>query len=139
MPIPLQGTQVITASEKAATGERGAVVMRPLALAVGVVVTLYREDSEHARTARNALLAFSVRVLSAAILYLSQIVLARWMGGYDYGVYVFVWTWVLVLGGMSNLGLGMAMIRKLPEYRVTGQLALMRGILRYGRDRKSVV
>lgn len=107
--------------------------MRALEWAVDVIVNLYRDDSEHARTVRNALMAFSVRVLSAAILYVSQIVLARWMGGYDYGVYVFVWTWVLVLGGMSNLGLGTAMIRMLPEYRVTGQFALMRGILRYGR------
>ncbi len=124
---------MITASKKAAAGARSAFAVRPLASAVDVILRLYRDDSEHASTARNALMAFSVRVLSAAILYLSQIVLARWMGGYDYGVYVFVWTWVLVLGGMSNLGLGTAMIRMLPEYRVTGQLALMRGILRYGR------
>ena len=94
---------------------------------------LLRGESEQARTLRNALMAFSVRVASAAILYFSQIVLARWMGSHDYGIYVFVWTWVLVLGGMSNLGLGTAMIRLLPEYRVTGQLSLMRGVLFYGR------
>jgi O-antigen/teichoic acid export membrane protein len=35
------------------------------------------------RTQRDALAAFGVRLVSAALLYLSQIVLARWMGSYE--------------------------------------------------------
>ena len=79
--------------------------------------------SERARMQRDALIAFSVRVASAAIIYLSQIVLARWMGSFEYGVYVSVWTWVLVLGGMSHLGLNMGVIRLLPGYKETGNVA----------------
>lgn len=90
-------------------------------------------ETDRAQLQREALLAFTVRVLSAGILYLSQIVLARWMGDYEYGVYVFVWTWVLVLGGLSNLGLASAMIRLVPEYRERGEFDLLRGLLRDGR------
>jgi hypothetical protein len=45
--------------------------------------------SERSRTGRQALTAFLVRTTSAGLLYLSQVALARWMGAYDYGIYVF--------------------------------------------------
>lgn len=97
------------------------------------VRSIVRGDTDSARAQRDAVAAFAVRVVSAGLLYISQIVLARWMGGHEYGIYVFVWTWVLVLGGFSHLGLNLAMIRLLPEYRETGQHDLLRGLVRGGR------
>jgi len=41
-------------------------------------------------TKRLAGTIFIIRVVSAALAYFSQILLARWMGGSDYGVYVYV-------------------------------------------------
>jgi O-antigen/teichoic acid export membrane protein len=91
---------------------------------------LFASDGERARTQRDALLAFTVRVLSAALLYLTQIVLARWMGGSEYGIYVSVWTWVLILGAMSHLGLNLASIRLAPVYRESGDYDHLRGLIR---------
>ncbi len=85
---------------------------------------------ERERTQRNAIIAFAVRCLSAGLLYLSQIVLARWMGTFEYGIYVFVWTWVLILGGMSHLGFNLAAIRLAPVYRETGDMDRLRGLVR---------
>ena len=80
-----------------------------------------------------ALAAFAIRVLSAAIAYLTQVVLARWMGSSEYGIFVWVWVWVLILGGLSGLGLQISLIRFVPQYLALGQLDLLSGVLRTGR------
>jgi O-antigen/teichoic acid export membrane protein len=74
---------------------------------------------------------FMLRVASAVLAYGSQILLARWMGSYEFGIYVYVWTWVLLIGQSLDLGLGTAAQRFIPEYRERGALDLLRGFL-YG-------
>jgi O-antigen/teichoic acid export membrane protein len=116
--------------------ERGAASSSPSATQALVAalynqaINLFVSDGDRERTQRDALLAFAVRVLSAGLLYVTQIVLARWMGGTEYGIYVFVWTWVLVLGAMSHLGLNLASLRLAPAYRETGDFDHLRGLIR---------
>jgi O-antigen/teichoic acid export membrane protein len=86
-------------------------------------------SSEASLTRRLAGTIFVIRVLSAALAYLSQILLARWMGGSDYGVYVYVWTWVLLLGSMMDFGISASAQKIIPEYRTSGEHALLRGFL----------
>src|SRR3981189_1257713 len=84
-------------------------------------------SSEAGVTKRLAGTIFVIRVISAALAYLSQILLARWMGGSDYGVYVYVWTWVLLLGSMTDFGLSPSAQKIIPEYRTRGEHALRLG------------
>jgi O-antigen/teichoic acid export membrane protein len=87
-------------------------------------------DSDHRSLAqRMAGTAFLIRVASAAILYLSQILLARWMGSFDFGIYVYVWTWVMLIGSVVDLGLSSATQRFIPEYAERKEPALLRGFL----------
>src|SRR5258707_3150388 len=86
-------------------------------------------SSEASVTRRLAGTIFVIRVVSAALAYLSQILLARWMGGSDYGVYVYVWTWLLLLGSMMDFGISASAQKIIPEYRARGEHALLRGFL----------
>src|SRR2546430_4210091 len=86
-------------------------------------------SSEASVTKRLAGTIFLIRVVSAALAYLSQILLTRWMGGSDYGVYVYVWTWVLLLGSMMDFGISASAQKIIPEYRTCGEHELMRGFL----------
>jgi O-antigen/teichoic acid export membrane protein len=86
-------------------------------------------SSEASLTRRLAGTIFVIRVLSAALAYLAQILLARWMGGSDYGIYVYVWTWVLLLGSMMDFGISASAQKIIPEYRTSGEHALLRGFL----------
>src|SRR6201996_3191371 len=87
------------------------------------------QSSEASLTRRLAGTIFVIRVLSAGLAYLSQILLARWMGGSDYGIYVYVWTWVLLLGSMMDFGISSSAQKIIPEYRARGEHALLRGFL----------
>lgn len=85
------------------------------------------------RTHRSALFAFLIRVVSAGIAYFSQVLLARWMGSFEYGIFVFVWVWVLILGGLAPLGFSTSSMRFVPEYRETGRFHLLRGLIQRAR------
>ncbi len=87
------------------------------------------DHSDRSRAQRAAGTAFLIRVASAALVYLVQVLLARWMGSFEFGVYVYVWTWVLLLGGLVDLGLATSAQRFIPEYAGTKRLDLLRGFL----------
>jgi O-antigen/teichoic acid export membrane protein len=86
-------------------------------------------DAEHMLVQRLAGTVFMIRVVSAVLAFGSQVLLARWMGTFEFGVYVYVWTWVLLLGQAIDLGLGTAAQRFIPEYRERGFVALLRGFV----------
>jgi O-antigen/teichoic acid export membrane protein len=87
-------------------------------------------DRSHSSLAqRMAGAAFLVRVVSAALIYLTQVLLARWMGSYEFGIYVYVWTWVLLIGGLFDFGLAQSAQRFIPEYTERKRRDLLRGFL----------
>jgi O-antigen/teichoic acid export membrane protein len=91
------------------------------------------DGSDTSLARRMAGTAFLIRVASAALAYASQVLFARWMGSSEFGIYVYVWTWVLLIGGIVDVGLASSAQRFIPEYTERRQFDLLRGFLRGAR------
>jgi len=86
-------------------------------------------SAEHLLVQRLAGTMFLIRVAAAVLAYGSQVLFARWMGSFEFGIYVYVWTWVLLIGQALDLGLATAAQRFIPEYRKHESFDLLRGYI----------
>ncbi len=90
---------------------------------------LFSDQSHHSIARRVAGSAFVMRVASAALAYVSQILFARWMGRFEFGLYIYVWTWLLLLGSFVPLGISSSAQRFIPEYSGRDDFNHLRGFL----------
>jgi len=77
----------------------------------------------------NAVLVYGLRVGGAALTLGLQIFLARFLQAYEYGLFAFTWSCVIILGEFLSFGFYNLIQRLIPEYRVSNQAALLRGAL----------
>src|SRR4026209_2272899 len=93
---------------------------------------MIRKFLHHRRQTVGAAVALAIRVVSAVIGFLSQILLARWLGASSFGVLTALLVWVNVLGTVSTLGFATSVLRFLPHYIAQHALPLARGFHRTG-------
>ncbi|MFM6530575.1 MAG: oligosaccharide flippase family protein, partial [Dolichospermum sp.] len=67
---------------------------------------------------KDATIALVVQLSSLFITYLLQVLLARWMGKIEYGIYEYVMAWTLFLTIPAGLGLPRTTVRLIAEYKV---------------------
>ena len=103
-------------------------VLKPFVPLAARLVRLMDGDAQ-----RMAICTFLIRVMGAALAYLSQILLARWMGAYEYGIYSVAWTWIIILGIFACIGFSSSPNRFIPQYRKTNSINQLRGFLRTSR------
>ncbi|CAH2400443.1 lipopolysaccharide biosynthesis protein [Mesorhizobium escarrei] len=106
--------------------QRLALRAKPLLTRVDAV--LFTAD-ERGEASRMSLIAFSIRIVSAVIAFVSQVLMARWMGSFEYGIFVLVWVTMVIVGNLACLGFHTSVIRFIPEYRERNMLAELRGIV----------
>lgn len=87
-------------------------------------------EDDHARAQRMALMVFTIRVVSAVIAFASQVMLARWLGTFEYGIFVGVWVTLIVASTLASAGFPAAVTRLVAEYRQKNQPPLVRGSIR---------
>ncbi len=105
------------------------IINRPETRISERIKALLGGKGETAKSGRNAIFIFLIRVTSAVLVYLSQVLLARWMGAFEFGIFAYVWVWVIVLGSLTPLGLNTAILRFIPDFTQRGEFGLLRGII----------
>ncbi len=98
-----------------------------------VLAGLLDRESDDAQARRSALFAFSIRVVSAGLAFGSQILLARWMGIFEFGIITYCIVLMSVLSVMTSFGLPWASVRFLSEYGARGEWDKFRGFLTSAR------
>jgi O-antigen/teichoic acid export membrane protein len=93
------------------------------------IKTILTDKSESRIAQLVAGKAFLVRVASAGLALVSQVFLARWMGAFEFGIFIYAWTWVLMIGALSDLGLSSSAKRFIPEYTENKAFDHLRGFL----------
>jgi O-antigen/teichoic acid export membrane protein len=106
--------------------ERLASCTRPF---LGRLDSILFSRDERLQAGRVSLLAFGIRIVSAVIAFASQVLLARWIGAFEYGIFVLVWTAITILGSIVCLGFNASIIRFIPEYREKRQAEELRGVI----------
>ncbi|HHQ13989.1 MAG TPA: lipopolysaccharide biosynthesis protein, partial [Chromatiales bacterium] len=74
---------------------------------------------------------FACRVSGAALTLLTQILLARWMGAAELGVYVLGFSWCVLLGTMSTLGFSPAAMRFINLGLARGESGYIKAFIRH--------
>ncbi len=88
--------------------------------------------TDTAAVARRAgAIALVIRLTSAGLAYLAQVVFARLMGQYEYGVFAYTWVWFLVFSAIASLGFGDSPLRYVAQLRERGEFAHLRGFIRF--------
>lgn len=99
--------------------------------AAGMVSSLLRNFSGR-KDFRDASATFAVRVISAFLAYGVQVFLARTLRLGDYGIYVTLWTWLIVFNHVATFGFSESSLRFLPRYIHRGKEHWARAYLNTG-------
>ena len=79
---------------------------------------------------QRAGLAMVIQVSASGLSYGSQVFLARWMGVYEFGIYVFAWSLVLPTAVAAAIGLSLAAVRFVPQYLTKDSFSHLHGLIR---------
>lgn len=99
-----------------------------------VYLTSVCNTIQHSVLAKRASINGLVAAAGFFATLLLNIILARLMGAEQFGIYMVVFNWVVVLAAVGRLGADQTLLRFVAAYRVSGNLGALRGILVWSRE-----
>jgi O-antigen/teichoic acid export membrane protein len=98
---------------------------------LGRARSFFTANDSDAVARRAGATALIIRLTSAGLAYVAQVIFARLMGQYEYGVFAYTWVWFLVFSAVATLGFGDSPVRYIAQLRERGETAHLRGFLRF--------
>jgi O-antigen/teichoic acid export membrane protein len=95
---------------------------------MSLIQQLTREE-DLGQVLRGVGVAMGIRVSATAISYLLMVFLARWLGAFDFGLYMFAIALVTLLMLPATLGLGIASVKFIPSYLARADWTAVRSLL----------
>lgn len=109
--------------------------MRAEPTALSWILSRVRDTGSLSGFARGVGITFTIQIAGVGAAYFLQVFLARWMGAVEYGKFAYVFSWVTLLSVLAGLGLDTALLRFIPQYRASKEPGLMRGMMKWSRQR----
>ena len=93
-------------------------------------IKVLNADNIHIKNVlRGAASVMTVRIAGAGIAYALQVLVAQWLGAFEYGIFAYAWVWMSILAWLASLGLPNAVIRFIPDYLSKQRWRRLKGIL----------
>ncbi|MEM6613644.1 MAG: flippase [Cyanobacteria bacterium P01_C01_bin.72] len=83
------------------------------------------------RFVRQIVSSFGLRVTYTGCTFLTSLLLARFLGATEFGIYSYAFAWSYLLGVLSTVGLDSLLVREVAVYQNSGNWGMLRGILRW--------
>jgi O-antigen/teichoic acid export membrane protein len=87
---------------------------------------------ELTRLVRGSAFVFSSRLIGAILVFLTQVLLARWMGAKELGIYVFAFSVGTLLSIITGLGYPAASLRVIGQNLASNNVKRIKGFVRQG-------
>lgn len=78
---------------------------------------------------KSAASVMTIRIAGAGIAYSLQVLVAQWLGAFEYGIFAYAWVWMSILAWLASLGLPSAVVRFIPDYLSRQRWRRLKGIL----------
>lgn len=92
-----------------------------------------RSGGNAAHLARGSAGVYLVKISSGALIFATQVVLARLLGVESFGTYALAYAWLTLILIVGRQGFDVASVRYIAAYRGSAEWGLLRGFIRFSR------
>lgn len=78
---------------------------------------------------------FILQIFATGLGFVTNVLLARFLGATEYGVYTYVFAWLGLLTVLSMFGFGFLLVREIASYLTRSDMGLVNGLLRWAGAR----